>query len=848
MPNPRDLPIYGVEDALVTALEKHGRAVVEAPTGSGKSTQVPQMLLDRGVVPEGKEVVVLEPRRIAARMLARRVAGERGGKVGGEIGYVVRFERQVSRETRVRFVTEGVLLREMQDDPELSRIGAVVFDEFHERHLHGDISLARVLGLVEGARPDLKAVVMSATLDTGGLQEYLGGEGLCPLVRCEGRTFPVTVKFAPPRAGVDRTLPEQVARAVKEAVSGGAEAAGDVLVFLPGTYEIKKTVGLIEQKGWAPGYDVLPLYGELPPAAQDAAVRDGGRPKVVVATNVAETSLTIPGVRTVIDSGLARAAAYDANRGINTLTIQKISKAAAEQRAGRAGRVAPGTAIRLWNERDHAARRDRELAEVRRMDLAEVVLTLKLAGVHDIRAFRWLEPPEENALTRALDLLVQLGAIESHDGEPTEIGRTMARFPLHPRESRVLVEAAGCGCLYEAVIAVAMLQGRPLFRRNQKGDRKGAGAFGDRDDDSDFRAKIRAYQFAEGKRFDLRACDEYGVNAGAAREASALVRQIERLCDRSGLAGESAHPDLLPRALLAGFPDHVAVRTAKGSAAFDLTGGRRGRAAEDSLVKNAQLVVAAEIAEVEGREVRTLLNDLSEIQEVWLQEIFPGSFHETSEPEWDSTQRRVVARTARCFQDLVLESRERGEPDRDKAAAILGERVAAGELVLKKWDHSVDQWIARVNCLAEWMPELEIPPVTEEDRAFLMAEVCAGAKSYKEIKERSPWPALKSWLSEMQRSSLESYAPERVTFSNGRDAKVTYTEGQAPKAKMILQRLYDVNENPTVAGGNVVVVVELLTPAQRPAQTTGDLGTFWKTSYEGVKKELKGRYPKHEWR
>ncbi|MDG2124428.1 MAG: ATP-dependent helicase C-terminal domain-containing protein [Verrucomicrobiales bacterium] len=312
--------------------------------------------------------------------------------------------------------------------------------------------------------------------------------------------------------------------------------------------------------------------------------------------------------------------------------------------------------------------------------------------------------------------------------------------------------------------------------------------------------------------------------------------------------GRSEAPEWLGKALLEGYPDQLAVRFSAGSSGFQLSDGRRGQAADTSILKTAKVVVVGEVAEIEGREVRVVLNDLTEVEEEWLEELFPGEFATRVEAVYDAPSRRVRAREVKVFRDLVLESRERGEPDPDEAGALLAREVVAGNLVLKGWDHAVEQWIARVNCLAEWMPELELPRIGEGDREFLMAQVCAGAKGYKEIKDRSPWPVLKTWLSGPQRAALDSYAPERVALSNGRSAKVAYGEGDAPKIGVILQQLYDVNENPLVAGGKVTVVVEVLAPNRRPAQVTGDLGAFWKSSYEGVKKELKGRYPKHEWR
>ena len=440
------------------------RLILSAPTGSGKSTQVPQMLLDHGLLGTG-QVVILQPRRLATRLLATRVARERNGEPGGEVGYQIRFENVTSADTRIRFVTEGVLLRQMVQDPELRGVSALIFDEFHERHLYGDITLGRALELQEQARPDLKVLVMSATLAVSQLEEYLKP---CRVIESQGRTFPVEIEFAARPAYLDRRpVWDQAAEAFSGFVRSGG--AGDVLVFMPGGFEITQTIEAIRGCEESRGFILLPLHGELPPRDQDAAVARYERRKVVVATNVAVTSLTIDGIRCVIDSGLARIPRYDTYRGINTLLIEKISRAAADQRAGRAGRTAPGVCLRLWSQEEHAHRPQQGLPEVKRLDLAEVVLALKAAGVDDLRRFRWLEPPETQALAHAEELLADLGALKmpsaglpsgSAPAQPgaapqlriTAVGRKMLAFPLHPRYARMLLAAQDYGCVYEACL------------------------------------------------------------------------------------------------------------------------------------------------------------------------------------------------------------------------------------------------------------------------------------------------------------------------------------------------------------------------------------------------------------
>jgi ATP-dependent helicase HrpB len=439
MPDPMlplpDLPIEELRSGIVEALREGNRLVVEAPTGSGKSTRIPQMLLEAGIL-GGGQAVILQPRRLAARMLAARVARERGGSLGGEVGYRIRLDDVSCAATRLLFVTEGILVRRMLADPDLAGVSVLLFDEFHERHLHGDISLAQALSLQEARRPDLRIVVMSATLDTSALTDYLAP---CAVLRSTGRTHPVEVGYLGREPGEEK--PWDLAAEAAEGML--RRTGGNLLVFMPGAYEISRTTSAMRVR-LPSGITILPLHGELPPGEQDAAVSPGGGRKVIVSTNVAETSLTIDGVTGVIDSGLARVASFDPRRGINTLLIGKISRASADQRAGRAGRTAPGLCLRLWTEREHARRPLRELPEIHRVDLSEVLLTLKAAGIVSMESVRWLDAPEKDALGRAETLLRDLGALDQ-DGSITPLGRRMLSFPAHPRYARMLLAAQDFG-------------------------------------------------------------------------------------------------------------------------------------------------------------------------------------------------------------------------------------------------------------------------------------------------------------------------------------------------------------------------------------------------------------------
>jgi ATP-dependent helicase HrpB len=841
---PKKLPIYELRDELADALKTESRIIIEAPTGSGKSTQVPQIVLDCGNAGPG-EVVVLQPRRLAARLLAKRVAFERGGPLGEEVGYQVRMENVISARTQIRYVTEGILLRQFLSDPELRGVSTIIFDEFHERHIYGDITLARAL-LLQQTRPDLKIIVMSATLDAGPLREYLAP---CRELKSEGRMFPVEINYA--RKRIDfRHHPvwEAAADAFENAVESGAE--GDVLVFMPGGYEISRTVEAIRSKKCARTFAVMPLHGELPPQQQDAAVGECDRRKVVVATNVAETSITIDGIRIVIDSGLARIARYDPNRGIDTLLVERISRASADQRTGRAGRTAPGTCHRLWTEQEHVARPMQELPEILRHDLAEVVLTLKAGGIDDVENFEWLETPNPKSLEQTLTLLMDLGALD-HKGTLTAIGRKMVSFPMHPRYARMLLAGEEYGCVRQACLIAALTQGRSILQRN-----KGKQTRGNRDDllgeddVSDFKRLMRAWSFADQHHYRVEACSKLGVHAGAARQVKPLYERFMKIAEREGLTVNNRAPtdEDLQKCVLLAFSDQVAKRRDKSSLHCQVVHGRTGDLDRDSVVRDAALVVAAEIREIEGRGLNVRLNLCTAIEEAWLEALFPDDIEEKVEAVFDSTAKRVFSKHWISFRGLELHASMKQEVDPDQAAEIIAEEVIAGRLELYKWDDQVEKWIARVNCLAEGCPDYGIPVIDAEARRAMIQEICLGAVSKRDLKDRAVWKTVKSWLNPMQLEMIDKQAPERIKLPSGFNAKVRYEEGQPPVLSATIQKLYDLDESPKIGFGLIPVVVEALAPNQRPQQKTQDMKSFWENAYPMLKKELKGRYPKHEWR
>jgi ATP-dependent helicase HrpB len=841
-----DLPIFDIQQRLLETLQRQKRLILTAPTGSGKSTQVPQMLLDRGLLGDG-QVTVLQPRRLATRMLAAWVAKSRGVKLGGAVGYQMRLDNVTSNLTRLRYVTEGVLLRQMLADPDLKGVSAVVFDEFHERHLYGDITLARALKIQQSARSDLIIIVMSATLDVSAVEKYLQP---CAVLSSHGRTYPVTTEYLAKPAG-DEPVWDLAVRELKRLVREHPQ--GDALIFMPGIFEIARTVQAA-RGALGSEFVVVPLHGELLPTDQDAAMAKYERRKIVVATNVAETSLTIDGVRLVIDSGFARMPRYDPYRGINTLLIEKISRASADQRAGRAGRTAAGHCLRLWTAHEHNSRQAQDLPEVKRLDLAEVILTLKAAGVNDVKKFRWLEAPDAPALERAEILLTDLQAIEA-SGVITALGHRMLAFPVHPRYARMLLASQDYGCVRPIALIAALTQGRDLLARRQGNPiDDGRHELVEGEADSDFFVLMRAWRYAEQSGYQMDRCRRLGINAQAARQVGPLFEQFLRIAAEQGLDISEKPMDraAVQRCLLVSFPDHLAKRLDAGSQRCELIHGRRGTLVRESVVK-APLFVIAEVREVEsggGRErnLNVVLSLATAVEEEWLREMFPRDLSETRAVVYDPALRRAVVREERRFRDLVLEEKISAKPPADGASRILAREVLAGRLILEHWDESVEQWILRVIRLREWMPELELPAIAEADRTVMIEHLCHGAFSYNEIKNRPVLPLVKSWLSGQHQAWVEEYTPERIQLPKGRLVKIVYSADGAPTIAARIQDLYGIKEALWIANRRVRVRIQVLAPSNRPVQITENLADFWRDTYPKLKQQLQRRYPKHEWR
>jgi ATP-dependent helicase HrpB len=627
-----------------------------------------------------------------------------------------------------------------------------------------------------------------------------------------------------------------------------------MLVFMPGAYEISRTLQALQGSRTLRQFAALPLHGELSTEAQDLAVSRSATRKIIVSTNVAETSLTIDGVTAVVDSGLARNARFDPDRGINTLLVEKISAASADQRAGRAGRTAPGICVRLWTEREHGQRAAHELPEVKRLDLSEVVLTLKASGVEDLPSFNWFEKPEARGLERAVALLTDLGALSGDAGSITPVGRRMLRFPVHPRYARMFLEAHERGCVRSVAMMAALTQGRNFLLRGvpRQVEEAREELLGE-EHESDFFLLMRAWRFADKGGYSLDACRRIGVHAQGARQVGPLFEQFVEIATAEGLDASEKRVDgvQVRKCVLAGFPDHLAHRLDAATLRCDLVHGRRGLLARETAVGRASLLVAAEITEVGGRggEVSVLLNIATAVEEAWLKELFPGELKDVREVTYDSDAKRVVARREKRFRDLVLESKS-GSDDvpSTEAAALLAKEVVAGRIAIDAWDESVEQWITRVNRMAEWFPEYEVNVISPADRMTLVEQVCYGETSARGVKGRDVMPVLRDWLTSEQLAVMDQSVPERLTMANGRKSRITYAAEGPPVLSARIQELYGIEGKFSLGQGRVPVKIQVLAPNQRPIQVTEDLTSFWREIYPKIKPELSRRYPRHEWR
>ncbi len=849
MPPPlAPLPVDEVLPRLVAALAQGGNVVLRAPTGAGKTTRVPPALLGSGLG-ANRTIVMTEPRRVAARAAARRIAEEQRWTLGGEVGYQVRFEKKASKETRILVVTEGILVQRLQSDPFLDGVAAILFDEIHERTVAVDLAIAMARRVQREVRPDLSLVAMSATLDPGPLSEFLGG---AETIESAGRLHPIEIRYLDGSDPLDlKTEPREIAPRVAAAVERAlaeAPGGGGVLAFLPGVAEIRRAEEILGGRAAVAGCAILPLYGELGPEAQDAAIAPNARRKIVLATNVAETSVTVAGVSAVVDCGLARILRFDPGSGLDRLELYRIGRASADQRAGRAGRERPGIAFRLWPEREQAARPERERSEIQRVDLAGPALELLAWGETDLAGFGWFEPPEPAALARARDLLARLGAIEGSGLSP--LGRAMAGVPVHPRLARLLIEGKRRGVGREAALVAALLGDRDPFRRGAPGGGRRSAVHVSRSDLLDRLDALERFEKSGGRETSSAAGE---LSAGAARFVIQAARQIERSVAETpdekggrGLLPITDRDAALLAAVGAAWPDRIARRREPGSPRAVMVGGRGVRLGEESAVSTAELFVCVDLdgRPSAGGEARVRLASAIDPDDL------PRELRrEEMEVRFDSERDRAVALCRTMYDDLVLAERE-VPPPAEEAARVLAE--AAGrdlERALGLDEPEIAGFLARWRWLARAMPDLGLPPAGEAEIRALLPELARGRRSFADLRKASLRDLLSGALSYPQMQALAREAPERLEVPSGSSIRLEYpVEGDgSPVLAVRIQELFGLAETPRVAAGRVPVLLHLLAPNYRPQQVTRDLASFWANTYPQVKKELQGRYPKHSW-
>lgn len=825
----RKLPVDDVLPQFLAALRDAPAVIVQAPPGAGKTTRIPIALLDAPYL-AGKKIVMLEPRRLAAVNAARWMAASLHEEAGRTVGYAIRFERKVSAATRIEVVTEGILARRLQKDPLLTDVGVVIFDEFHERSLNADLALALCRDVQKGLRDDLKLVVMSATLDCGPVATLLGQ---APVITSTGKSYPVAIRYLP------REFERDVAAAACRAVYGALrETEGDILVFLPGAGEIRRCQRLL---GEAPelreDFLVRPLYGDLSFAAQEEAILPAARRKVVLATNIAETSLTIEGVRVVIDGGFSRELRFDPATGLNRLVTVRVSAASATQRTGRAGRLGPGTCYRLWTEHAQSTLLPFTPPEIRTSDLAPLVLELAQWGVTDAGMLDWLDPPPAGALAEGRRLLERLGAID-RQGLLTPHGGAMAALPIHPRLAHMLLvgQRRGQGAL--ASDLAALLAERDICR--------GSAGSAPQASPSDLLDRVETLDAwrASGKG-EIVPGD---ADPSACRAVERAARDFRHLLVVKG--DEKRHDaDEVGLLLALAYPDRIARQREPGSDRYLLANGRGARLSPRTAVRNQPFLVAVSMDG--GERGDGLIHLASAVTLEALRREFAGEFVRRRQVAWDAGEGRVVAREEECLGALVVASRPIATCAGDlRAALIEGIRSGPG-LAALNWTPQAGQLRNRVAFMARLFPDEGWPDLRDEALLASLADwlgpYLAKVRSLADLGALNLLPPMQGLLSWEQARRLDAEAPTHLTVPSGSRISLCYEEDGPPVLAVKLQEMFGLGETPTVGGGRAPVLLHLLSPAGRPIQVTRDLRNFWNKVYPEVKKELKGRYPKHPW-
>lgn len=838
------LPVDAVLPQFLAELRAHKNAVLVAPPGAGKTTRVPSALIDANLLSAAHpRVVMLQPRRLAARAAAARMSELRGTELGTEVGYHVRFEQKSSEQTRILVVTEGILERMLHSNPFLEGIGVVILDEFHERSVHTDLAIAMLRELQETVREDLRLVVMSATLETEKLSKFLGD---CPVVRSEGKIFPVETEFQryPVSMRDGAKVVETVATLVREAAE--KKETQHLLVFLPGVAEIERTRGVLAEWAQTKNILLLPLHASLHKRDQDRALQPSVQQKILLATNIAETSLTIDGVNTVIDTGLARLAHFDPGLGTQRLQLARISRASATQRAGRAGRQGLGFCYRLWTRAEDGQLEAATAPEIERVDLAPALLTLVQWGAK-LSAFAWYERPPEKLLQAGTQLLQLLGAFDTHSALTAD-GKKLARWPLHPRLALLIETGAREGWLAEAALAASIVHEKDFAA----GFDPYASAAHAPHSESDI--VYRMQLFCEAERSGFRSLP-YGLNRTALEGVGRARDQLLRVARAQGLQAQSEKQDPMHRereilrGLLRAFPDRVSRRRKVGDDRALMVGGRGVRLVAESLVKTSELFVSLDPFDVrrEGK-LESQVHLASPVEKEWLKEIFPQWVREERNAHFNVSEGRVTASAVLSFRDLPLSEAQPVKANAPEAAPLFAAHLSSNFEVFLTSAPELATWLKRVDFLRHAVPELHLPSFDRERIQTIVGEACENLAAVHLPTPHELLPFFAAALSHEQQRALHGQAPDHFVAPTGSKLPLRY-EGpnDAPVLAVRLQEMFGQKINPSVASGRVAITLELLAPNYRPVQVTRDLTSFWHKVYAEVRRELRARYPKHSW-
>jgi ATP-dependent helicase HrpB len=809
---------------VISSVREHPITIVVAPPGAGKTTGLPLPLIESEWFNQ-RQLWLAQPRRLAARAAAARLAQLHHQSLGRDVGYQVRFERTGTRDTRLWVMTNGILLRRLQLDPVLEDVALVILDEFHERSLEVDLALGMLRRIQQTIRPDLRVLIMSATLDGRAIGQALGN---APVIESSGRSFPVDVQYLLPRQRNE--LDEAIHRAVSAAIS---QTDGNILVFLPGVGEIQRVLRSLNT-AIPRGIGLMPLFGDLSAEQQEHVLAPSDHRKIVLATNVAETSVTIPGVTAVIDSGLARVMITDPNRGLPRLELQRISQASADQRAGRAGRTSPGRCWRLWSSAE--PREPVTRPEIERGDLTSTVLQLAGWGEYELAQFPWLTPPPPSAVETARRTLRQLGALDETGITP--LGQRLLSIPSHPRIAKLLLAGVELGISDAACLAAALLTERDPFRVVGAGN-------GRPPTRTQHRTKCDLADRVQVLLGDTEAARHVPEpHPGAVRNVRKVADQFQRLLTENGGSVAEVRPleEQLAKALLAALPDRVAKLRQIGSPRGRMVGGRGVVIGPPSGIQDTDLFLCVDLDDT-GTDAT--VRSAAALQFEWLD---PHLVETAEEVFFHPTQLQVVARARTYYLDLLIDEQPiaRGSPEAN-AQLLTQEAIARWPQAFPQDDSGLEQLVERIRCLAAWCPELNLPALDESALQQWTASLAFGRRSFAELRE-APWgDVILSQLNDLQRRSLEQFTPARITLPNGRTAAIRYAAGKPPVLAARIQDLFGWKATPRIAGGKVPLTLHLLGPNQRPQQVTDDLASFWQNTYPQVRKDLRRRYPKHAW-